>query len=81
MIYAESSKWIWATPDPGTGQCPVGFGHNSWGCSKRKTLGESTPISERQGVWLGVAGLLLSAGIMVAMGFHKPMQRRSHARR
>lgn len=30
-----------------------------------------------KGAWVGVAGLLLSAGIMVAMGFHKSPYQRS----
>lgn len=82
MIYGESNEWIWATPDPRTGYCPPGFGHNSWGCAKRKALGDAVEGSSRgPGVLLGVAGLLLSAGIMIALGFHKPPPRRSRARR
>jgi len=38
-------------------------------------------IEERKGVLLGVMGLLLSAGIMIAMGFHKPVRRRARTRR
>ena len=26
-----------------------------------------------KGVWLGIAGLMISAGLMVAMGFTKPV--------
>jgi hypothetical protein len=81
MIYGESNEWIWATPDPLTGHCPPGFGYNSWGCSKRKTsLGASDPTPSK-GIWLGVAGLVLSAGIMIAMGFHKPVRRPARTRR
>lgn len=68
-IYGESKEWIWATPGP-LG-CPPGFQLNSWGCSFRKS-GLADAEGSGKGVWLGVAGLLLSAGIMIAMGFHKP---------
>lgn len=81
MIYGKSSEWIWATPDPYTGVCPPGFGYNSWGCAKRNTFGDALTIDRNGGVILGVAGLLLSAGIMIAMGFHKPVPRRSRYRR
>jgi hypothetical protein len=80
MNIGESREWTWATPDPLTGSCPHGFGTSSWGCFKRKaTFGEA--ISENKGVWLGVAGLLLSAGIMIAMGFHKPVRRYARSTR
>jgi len=80
MIYGKSSEWIWATPDPYTGYCPPGFGYSSWGCSRRNTLGDADTAS-RPGVLIGIAGLVLSAGIMIAMGFHKPVPRRSRYRR
>jgi hypothetical protein len=37
--------------------------------------------ASKRGVWLGIAGLVLSAGIMIAMGFHKPAPVRQPARR
>jgi hypothetical protein len=82
MRIGESREWVWATPDPTTGRCPAGFGENSWGCFKRKaTFGESISISEHKAVWLGIFGLALSAGIMIAMGFHKPVERHRRTRR
>lgn len=86
MIYARSNEWTWATPDPVTGGCPPGFSYSSWGCSRRTSLGQatSTPAavtpSRGPAVMLGVAGLLLSAGIMIAMGFHKPAAPRRRRR-
>lgn len=80
MNIGESREWVWSAPDLRTGRCPSGFGESSWGCFRRKTLGEGV-LAGRNGVWLGVAGLVLSAGIMIAMGFHKPVRRHSRATR
>lgn len=81
MNIGESREWVWATPDPLTGTCPTGFGESSWGCFKRKaTFGESISVGSNA-VWLGVAGLVLSAGIMIAMGFHKPVRRYARSTR
>ena len=37
--------------------------------------------SNKGGVLLGVLGLMISAGIMIAMGFHKPVPPRPRYRR
>lgn len=59
---------------PGPYGCPPGFAMTDWGCACRKpALGESGSMS-RNAAWVGVIGLGLAATIMIAMGFHKPVQ-------
>jgi hypothetical protein len=54
--------------------CPPGLVLTNWGCERpAPTLGETTTRS-RNAVWVGVIGLGLAATIMIAMGFHKPVQ-------
>lgn len=76
MIGAE--LWV---PGATATQCPPGFSVSTAGCVKRRTaLGASTSLAENPGTWLGIGGLLLSVGLMIAMGFHKPPHQTSRRR-